>query len=386
MRQGKQNPEKRTEAIRKYCLWCCVDQHVEVLNCPAFDCPLYHFRLSRLVKEAPSYREKANIEVFSEPIVAELVISLPLFSTVMEMSCQCKAVPNRASFGNFINAPLWGRSVPLGKTVFIDPLTLKPYSDQWAFLKSIKRVGEQILDDIIEINDLCITETRSNPTAGGSTSEEVNRFSLPPCAQKMLRDGVSQYQRISCFRLAVHLKRLGLPFDVAVAALKVLSYKNRPKDNKQVITERKIIDQISYAYKKNYRGFGCNSQVVNFRLSFRCLIKPVIFPIKSMKIRSILGEPMELSDNIELLTVEAYAKRFCVSRTTVFEWKKNGILIPGRHYIKIARTLRFVWCSEIIGDLHESNAQDTENKKKQTINSTMSKKVTNKKSTINMEY
>ena len=35
----------------------------------------------------------------------------------------------------------------------------------------------------------------------------------------MLQNGVSLYQRVSCFRLAVHSKRLGLPFDVAVAAL-----------------------------------------------------------------------------------------------------------------------------------------------------------------------
>ena len=101
---------------------------------------------------------------------------------------------------------------------------------------------------------------------------------------------------------------------------------------------------------------------------------------------STLTELMELSDNIELLPVEEYAKRFCVSRTTVFEWKKSGILIPGRHYIKIGRTLRFIWCSEAIRELHESNAQNTGCHKKQTNNSTMTKTVSHKKSSINMEY
>ena len=95
---------------------------------------------------------------------------------------------------------------------------------------------------------------------------------------------------------------------------------------------------------------------------------------------------MELADNIELLPVEEYAKRFCVSRTTIFEWKKSGILIPGRHYIKICRTLRFVWCSEVISELHESNSQRTENKKKQKIKSAMSKTTSYKKSAINIEY
>ena len=96
---------------------------------------------------------------------------------------------NRASFGNFINAPLFGRLVPLGKTVFIDPCTQKPHDDQWAFLKSVERVGEQILDDIIEINDLCITKAPSNPSAGDSTSEEINRGSPPRSKVQALREG-----------------------------------------------------------------------------------------------------------------------------------------------------------------------------------------------------
>ena len=95
---------------------------------------------------------------------------------------------------------------------------------------------------------------------------------------------------------------------------------------------------------------------------------------------------MKSSDTFELLTVEEYAKRFCVSRTTIFEWKKCGILVPGRHYIQIGRTLRFVWCSEVICEIHEGNSRNTENKKKHPIKSAMSKKASNKKSAINMEY
>jgi len=95
---------------------------------------------------------------------------------------------------------------------------------------------------------------------------------------------------------------------------------------------------------------------------------------------------MELVDHIELLSVKEYAKRFCVSRTTVFEWKKSGILVPGRHYIQIGRTLRFVWCSEVICELHGGNSQNIENKKKRPIKSAISKKASNKKSAINMEY
>lgn len=45
----------------------------------------------------------------------------------------------------------------------------------------------------------------------------------------------------------------------------------------------------------------------------------------------------------DLLTVEQFAAKMQVSRTTVFEWLKNGALEEGKHYFKIGRIIRFVW-------------------------------------------
>jgi hypothetical protein len=92
------------------------------------------------------------------------------------------------------------------------------------------------------------------------------------------------------------------------------------------------------------------------------------------------------SENIELLPVKEYAERFCVSRTTIFEWKKNGILIPGRHFIKIGRTLRFVWELNIIQELHESDFKKTVQDKEQPVDSVISKPTHSKMSAINMKY
>ncbi len=122
-------------------------------------------------------------------------------------------------FGNFINTPLFGRLATKGKTVFINPKTFKPYPNQWEVLGSVNKVSESTLDEIIEINNLS-TPASYHFTSRDSEKGNKGRFSLPPCAQKMLSNGVSHYQRVSCFRLAVHFKRLGLPFDVALAALK----------------------------------------------------------------------------------------------------------------------------------------------------------------------
>ena len=164
-------------------------------------------------------------------------------------------------FGNFINAPLFGRLVTQGRTVFVDPKSFKRYPDQWKFLESVNRVSESILDEIIEQNDLFIP-TSHHLTGYSSPKANEGRFSLPPCARKILQNGVSKYQRVSCFRLAVHFKRLGLPFDVAVAALKVWALKNHPKDGKRVIRESEIISQTSSAYSHSYTGYGCKSEAL----------------------------------------------------------------------------------------------------------------------------
>jgi len=170
---------------------------------------------------------------------------------------------NGASFGNFINAPLFGGLVPLGKTVFIEPHTLKPYPDQWAFLESVERAEERVLDEIIELNNLSIqTQAASVQNDSNCGGIEPNRYCLPICAQKMLQTGVSQHQRVSCFRLAVHLKRLGLPFDLTVSALNTWAQKNRPKNGKGIITEREIDKQTKCAFDKDYRSYGCDSEAM----------------------------------------------------------------------------------------------------------------------------
>ena len=171
------------------------------------------------------------------------------------------ALDTNVRFGNFINAPLFGRLAAKGKTVFIDLKTFKPYPNQWEVLGSVNRVSESTLDEVIELNDLSMPPSY-HFTSRGSENGNKGRFSLPPCARKILHDGVSQYQRNSCFRLAVHFKRLGLPFDVAVAALNMWTLKNHPKGGKRVIRESEILSQTYSAYNHSYTGYGCKSEAV----------------------------------------------------------------------------------------------------------------------------
>jgi len=50
-----------------------------------------------------------------------------------------------------------------------------------------------------------------------------------------------------------------------------------------------------------------------------------------------------VSCHSDLLTVEEFADKLKVSRSTVFSWLKSGLLQEGKHYFRIGRIIRFVW-------------------------------------------
>jgi len=229
-----------------------------------------HYRLSAYIETSKSkgfhvwifFNEKGVKASKARLVVKNILEEIEYPQTEIFPKQNC--LGNGASFGNFINAPLFGGLVPLGKTVFVDPHTLDPCLDQWAFLESVERVEERALDEIIELNDLSLYQNQSTPLQRDSArgGGDLNRFSLPICAQKMLQNGVSQYQRVSCFRLAVHLKRIGLPFELTVSALKTWAQKNRPHNGRRVITERGINQQTKDAYNGGYRSYGCETEAV----------------------------------------------------------------------------------------------------------------------------
>ena len=180
----------------------------------------------------------------------------------------------RVTFGNFIFAPLFGASVPQGRTVFVRPDDpTKPLADQWAFLEGIQRVPETQLDAIIELNQLAVPHGAANAAALGRPSVSFSHLGLAPCAQRMLREGVRQNQRVSCFRLAVQLKRVGLPSDIALHILAAWAAKNQPIEGKRVITPNEIATQTALAYHGPYRGFGCEDPAIQPYCSPGCRIR-----------------------------------------------------------------------------------------------------------------
>ena len=173
---------------------------------------------------------------------------------------------SKVSYGNFINAPLFGTLVRQGRTVFVDlAKQTKPYPDQWELLERMQRVPEVRLDAIItscklteqnQINEKPIP--KNNPEPDG----DVSSFGLPPCARKILNEGVSSNQRVTCFRLAIHFKRTGIPYDLTLVILKAWALKNHPINGKRIIIESEIEAQAKYAYTRSYRGFGCEEPAI----------------------------------------------------------------------------------------------------------------------------
>lgn len=170
------------------------------------------------------------------------------------------------SYGSFINAPLFGKIAIEGRTVFLDYNNMpKACDDQWKFLAKVKKYGNKLLDTLVDKYNLK-PESKNIPNSAGNGSS----FGLVPCARIMLEKGVDSFQRVSCYRLAIRLKQIGLPFDIAVAALNAWAQKNQPAGEKRIITPEEIESQTSCAYQNNNTGFGCSDPAVSAYCDKNC--------------------------------------------------------------------------------------------------------------------
>jgi len=88
---------------------------------------------------------------------------------------------------------------------------------------------------------------------------------------------------------------------------------------------------------------------------------------------------------MELLTVEEFAERMKISRTTVFDWIRKGTLKSGRHYMKIGRVIRFEWGPELVKKLHEDCAKEPDNAPSVLLKPTKVKRHGNSRVAINLD-
>lgn len=73
-------------------------------------------------------------------------------------------------------------------------------------------------------------------------------------------------------------------------------------------------------------------------------------------------------------------------RTTIFKWKQDGTLVPGRHYIQKGKIVRYIWTLNVIREIHENTEQKSENFNQQGIGSIEERSKFKNNSIIDFEY
>lgn len=154
-------------------------------------------------------------------------------------------------YGNYINLPLFGGLVKNGKTVFINNEG-KPYEDQWSYIRQINSISENRIDEIIEINNLNVKETLITTEA----IEAPTKGALP-CFVKMMKGSIKEHEGrdVIAFRLSVHLKKQGIPKDIALQIMGAWDNTNLPP------LKEKLKEKIEQGYK-NYSSYGCEDPII----------------------------------------------------------------------------------------------------------------------------
>lgn len=110
----------------------------------------------------------------------------------------------KAGFGNLIALPLDGACVTGGTTVFLDPTTMRPWPDQWAFLSSVARLAPDAVAALAE----SLRPAEAGPTISLADLAKRGGPPAPPVIRARLGAMLS-------------IERAGLP-PAVVAALKHL--------------------------------------------------------------------------------------------------------------------------------------------------------------------
>ena len=99
-----------------------------------------------------------------------------------------------------------------------------------------------------------------------------------------------------------------------------------------------------------------------------------------------MNESTNIQDTFELLHLEEYARRLKVGRTTIFKWKQEGVLIPGRHFIKRGKIVRYIWALDLIMELHENATNKAKETEQQNTDYKTKKRNLKNKMAINLAY
>jgi superfamily II DNA or RNA helicase len=145
----------------------------------------------------------------------------------------------KGSFGNLIALPLQGGCRKRGTTLFLDPTSLEPYDDQWAFLSAVPLASPEALAAIAE-------SVRPLPVGSEAVDWEQarDRHPAPPVVHATLAGMLS-------------IERIGLPAWL-IAQLKHLASLHNPKfyENERLRLSNHATPRLIRCYVEEFDRLG----------------------------------------------------------------------------------------------------------------------------------
>ncbi len=83
--------------------------------------------------------------------------------------------------------------------------------------------------------------------------------------------------------------------------------------------------------------------------------------------------------DFEMISVEQFAVRMGVSRSTVFAWLAKGCLTEGKIFVRVGKTIRFIWSIEAIAAMSEKKASESLPEENEPLKSI-------RKSAVNLDF
>ena len=164
-------------------------------------------------KEIPAYLERSRSGkgghvwiFFDKPYPA--ITSRKLFTSILELSGAFSKFDKNSSFdrlfpnqdflsgkgfGNLIALPFFKDTFDIGNNCFVNPISFEPFDDQWDFLKNVKKVSTDFLDELYKKLSPAAQMIKPQPTNGKlsiflSNTIRISRNGLTPALTHFLKE------------------------------------------------------------------------------------------------------------------------------------------------------------------------------------------------------
>jgi superfamily II DNA or RNA helicase len=216
---------------------------------------------------------EAPYEAFrSRKILMALLQKAGLISVFDKNSSFDRLFPNqdyhsKKGLGNLIALPLNKTSLSNGNSCFIDPETLQPIDDQWAFLKTINRIT------ISQLNYIYKEQTNQDELSTGLFQKEQ------PITGKLA----------IVLRNEIHLSRIGLPVSLVAFLKEELNFANNEYQVK------KNINKNTFGVKRYFKLLNETSESISVPRGF---IGRLLRFCKEQKIEYILEDQRKKAEPV----------------------------------------------------------------------------------------